>query len=277
MSRSLRPLITGLAAIVLTTVIFWVPFYFVIVNSFKTSAESALFNMSFPTTFQIFTNYKEVLLADDHMVIRAFFNSTRLTIFSIVILVFVSSMAGFIMQRREGGRLASTVNFLILSGFMIPPAIVPTIWVLNIIGLFKTVTGLTLLEVALHFPFAAILYKAFTATIPRELDESAFIDGCGITRLYFSIVFPLLKPVTSTIIVLTSVNVFNDFVNPLYFLPGSDNATVQLTLYNFTNMYKTSWNLLFADIVLISLPPLILFIFFNKKIVAGMTSGAVKG
>jgi raffinose/stachyose/melibiose transport system permease protein len=277
MSRSLRPLITGLAAIVLTTVIFWVPFYFVIVNSFKTSAESALFNMSFPTTFQIFTNYKEVLLADDHMVIRAFFNSTRLTIFSIVILVFVSSMAGFIMQRREGGRLASTVNFLILSGLMIPPAIVPTIWVLNIIGLFKTVTGLTLLEVALHFPFAAILYKAFTATIPRELDESAFIDGCGITRLYFSIVFPLLKPVTSTIIVLTSVNVFNDFVNPLYFLPGSDNATVQLTLYNFTNMYKTSWNLLFADIVLISLPPLILFIFFNKKIVAGMTSGAVKG
>jgi raffinose/stachyose/melibiose transport system permease protein len=277
MSRSLRPLITGLAAIVLTTVIFWVPFYFVIVNSFKTSAESALFNMSFPTTFQIFTNYKEVLLADDHMVIRDFFNSTRLTIFSIVILVFVSSMAGFIMQRREGGRLASTVNFLILSGLMIPPAIVPTIWVLNIIGLFKTVTGLTLLEVALHFPFAAILYKAFTATIPRELDESAFIDGCGITRLYFSIVFPLLKPVTSTIIVLTSVNVFNDFVNPLYFLPGSDNATVQLTLYNFTNMYKTSWNLLFADIVLISLPPLILFIFFNKKIVAGMTSGAVKG
>jgi raffinose/stachyose/melibiose transport system permease protein len=277
MSRSLRPLIIGFAAIVLTAVIFWVPFYFVIVNSFKTSAESALFNMSFPTTFQMFANYKEVLLADDHMVIRAFFNSTRLTVFSIVILVLVSSMAGFIMQRREGGRLASTVNFLILSGLMIPPAIVPTIWVLNNIGLFKTVTGLTLVEVALHFPFAAILYKAFTATIPRELDESAFIDGCGITRLYFSIVFPLLKPVTSTIIVLTSVNVFNDFVNPLYFLPGSDNATVQLTLYNFTNMYKTSWNLLFADIVLISLPPLVLFIFFNKKIVAGMTSGAVKG
>jgi raffinose/stachyose/melibiose transport system permease protein len=233
--------------------------------------------MSFPTTFHIFTNYKEVLLSNDHMVIRAFFNSTRLTVFSILILVLVSSMAGFIMQRREGGRLAATINFLILSGLMIPPAIVPTIWVLNNIGLFKTVTGLTLIEVALHFPFAAILYKAFTATISRELDESAFIDGCGITRLYFSIVFPLLKPVTSTIIVLTSVNVFNDFVNPLYFLPGSDNATVQLTLYNFTNMYKTSWNLLFADIVLISLPPLILFIFFNKRIVAGMTSGAVKG
>lgn len=82
---------------------------------------------------------------------------------------------------------------------------------------------------------------------------------------------------TSTVIVLTSINVFNDFVNPLYFFPGADNATIQLTLYNFMSRFTTSWNLLFADIVLISIPPLILFIFFNKKIVAGMTAGAVKG
>ncbi|MBW7460638.1 ABC transporter permease subunit, partial [Paenibacillus sepulcri] len=132
-------------------------------------------------------------------------------------------------------------------------------------------------EVALHFPFSAILYKAFVATLPKEIDESAFIDGCGGIRLFFHIIFPLLKPVTSTVVVLTSINVFNDFVNPLYFFPGADNATVQLTLYNFTSRFTSSWNLLFADIVLISIPPLILFIFFNKKIVAGMTAGAVKG
>ncbi|MFC5650250.1 hypothetical protein ACFPYJ_14150 [Paenibacillus solisilvae] len=96
-------------------------------------------------------------------------------------------------------------------------------------------------------------------------------------RLFVSIIFPLLKPVTSTVVVLTSINVFNDFVHPLYFFPGADNATVQLTLYNFTSRFTTSWNLLFADIVLISIPPLILFLFFNKKIVAGMTAGAVKG
>ncbi|UUZ96423.1 ABC transporter permease subunit [Paenibacillus sp. P25] len=83
------------------------------------------------------------------------------------------------------GRASSVINFLILTGLMIPPAIVPTIWVLNGIGLFKTMTGLTLVEVALHFPFAAILYKAFMATIPRELDESAFIDGCsGVAPLF---------------------------------------------------------------------------------------------
>ncbi|WP_248926143.1 carbohydrate ABC transporter permease [Paenibacillus hamazuiensis] len=277
MSRSKSQWVTGLISLLLSTLIFWVPFYFVIMNSFKNSAEASLFNMALPTAFEALNNYKTVLTADDYMVVRAFYNSTVLTVFSIVVLVIVCSMAGFVLQRREGGRASSLINFLILTGLMIPPAIVPTIWVLNGIGLFKTMTGLTLVEVALHFPFAAILYKAFMATIPKELDESAFIDGCGGLRLFFSIVFPLLKPVTSTIVVLTAVGIFNDFVNPLYFLPGSENATVQLTLYNFTSIYKTEWNLLFADIVLISIPPLVLFLFFNKKIVAGMTAGAVKG
>lgn len=277
MNPRLKQFIIGFAAILLTTVIFWVPFYFVIINSFKNQAQSAEMSMSWPTTFTILSNYKTVLTTADHMLLRAFYNSTLLTVLSITILVGVSAMAGFVLQRREGGRASKTINFLVLAGLMIPPAIVPTIWVLDAIGLFKTLTGITLVEVALLFPFSAILYKAFVATLPRELDESAFIDGCGGIRLFVSIIFPLLKPVTSTVIVLTSINVFNDFVHPLYFFPGANNATVQLTLYNFTSRFTSSWNLLFADIVLISIPPLILFIFFNKKIVAGMTAGAVKG
>jgi raffinose/stachyose/melibiose transport system permease protein len=93
--------------------------------------------------------------------------------------------------------------------------------------------------------------------------------------LFFRIIFLLLQPVTSTIIVLSAVNIFNDFVNPLYFIMGTKNATVQLTLYNFMSMYATRWNLLFFDVVLISIP-LIRFVFFNKRIVAGLTSGAIK-
>jgi raffinose/stachyose/melibiose transport system permease protein len=134
-----------------------------------------------------------------------------------------------------------------------------------------------LVEVAIGIPFSTLLYKGFMGTIPKEIDEAAIVDGCGGFRLFFQIIFPLLKPVTSTVIVLSAVTIFNDFVNPLYFLPGANNATVQLTLYNFMSMYVTSWNLLFADIILITIPPLILFIFFNKKIVAGMTAGAIKG
>lgn len=276
-SSGAKRVLIAVLTLVLSTVIFWIPFYFVIINSFKNQAESALMNMSWPKSFHILENYRNVLTAADHMLVRAFYNSMLLTVLSISVLIIVSAMAGFVLQRREGGRFSSFLNFLVLAGLMIPPAIVPTIWVLDLIGLFKTLAGITFVEVALHFPFAAILYKAFVATLPREIDESALIDGAGGGRLFFSILFPLLKPVTSTIIVLESINVFNDFVNPLYFFPGSANATVQLTLYNFMSRFTTSWNLLFADIVLISIPMLILFIFFNKKIVAGMTAGAVKG
>ncbi|MGG1638853.1 carbohydrate ABC transporter permease [Paenibacillus sp. FSL K6-3182] len=276
-SSAAKRIIVAAFSLMLSTAIFWIPFYFVIINSFKNQAESALMNMSWPKSFHILENYRDVLTAADHMLVRAFYNSMLLTVLSITVLIIVSAMAGFVLHRREGGRFSSFLNFLVLAGLMIPPAIVPTIWVLDSIGLFKTLAGITFVEVALHFPFAAILYKAFVATLPREIDESALIDGAGGGRLFFSIIFPLLKPVTSTIIVLESINVFNDFVNPLYFFPGSSNATVQLTLYNFMSRFTTSWNLLFADIVLISIPMLILFIFFNKKIVAGMTAGAIKG
>jgi raffinose/stachyose/melibiose transport system permease protein len=80
-----------------------------------------------------------------------------------------------------------------------------------------------------------------------------------------------------TVIVVTAVAVYNDFVNPLYFLPGDENATVQLTLFNFQSQFLTRWNLLFMDVLLITIPPLIMFIFFSRKIVSGLASGAVKG
>ncbi len=109
------------------------------------------------------------------------------------------------------------------------------------------------------------------------MDEAAIIDGAGPLKLFFRVVFPLLRSVIVTVVVVQSVNVFNDFVNPLYFLPGDKNATVQLTLYNFSSQYTTQYNLLFMDILLITIPPLIMFLFFNRQIVAGMTSGAIKG
>jgi len=274
--KILKQVIIETFAVLVSLVVFGIPFYFVVINSFKTSAEAAEMSMAWPKTFQIVENYKEVLATQNGIVIRAFFNSTIITLGSILVLIIVCSMAGFVLQRRND-KASPFINFLVLAGLMIPPAVVPTIWVLNKLALFKTFTGMILVEVALNFPFCTLLYKAFTATIPKEIDEAAIVDGCGPVRLFFQIIFPLLKSVTATVIVLTSVNVFNDFVNPLYFLPGARNATVQLTLYNFTGQYLSSWNLLFADVVLISIPPLILFILFNKKIVAGMVAGSVKG
>lgn len=273
--KSVRKLFSEILAIVLSLIIFGVPFYFVIVNASKDTKESSLLNMDLPSSFQLYENIQSVMAAQNGMIIRAFFNSIMITGFSIAILILVGAMAGYVLQRRTS-KMSPFFNFLILAGLIIPPAIVPTIWVLDGIGLFKTMPGIILVEVALNLPFTILLYKGFMATLPKELDEAALIDGCGRVRLFFSIILPLLKPVSATVIVLTAVGVYNDFVNPLYFFPGAENATLQLTLYNFSSMYNTQWNLLFTNILLISIPPLILFIFFNKKIVAGMTAGAVK-
>jgi raffinose/stachyose/melibiose transport system permease protein len=275
LGKRIRNVTTEIVAVLMALILFGVPFYFVIINAVKDTQESSLLNMAWPSSFKVVENMHAVLTDSDGMVIRAFYNSIMITVFSIVILIIVGSMAGYILHRKTS-KASPFFNFLILAGLIIPPAVVPTIWVLDGIGLFKTMPGIILVEVALHLPFTVLLYKGFMATIPQQIDEAAMIDGCGKFKLFTSIILPLLKPVSATVIVLTSVGIYNDFVNPLYFFPGAKNATLQLTLYNFTNMYQTQWNLLFTNILLISLPPLILFIFFNKKIVAGMTAGSVK-
>jgi raffinose/stachyose/melibiose transport system permease protein len=103
------------------------------------------------------------------------------------------------------------------------------------------------------------------------------VDGAGPLQVFFRVIFPVLRSVVITVIILQSVFVYNDFQNPLYFLPGTQNATVQLTLFSFRSQFTTQFNLLFANILLVMLPALIMFIIFNRKIVEGMAAGSVKG
>jgi len=262
-------------AVMLALVVFGIPLSYVLTNAGKTSQAAAEMNIAPSKTTQYLSNFSEVIATSDYMIIRAFFNSTFITVMSILLLIGLSSMAGFVLERRKG-RAISWINFLVLAGLMIPPAVVPTIWLLKMLGLYKSMFGLILVEVALSFPFSVLLYRGYMGAIPRELDEASFIDGCGGFDLFFKVIFPLMKPVSTTIAIITSITIFNDFVNPLYFLPGSRNVTIQLTLYNFISTYMNKWNLLFADILLISIPPLVFFILFNKKIVSGMVAGAVK-
>lgn len=270
-----RKTIGEIFAVVIAFIIYGIPFYFMILNSIKNKGEASQLDLKWPSKILFFENYRAVLAEQDGVVIRAFINSAIITLFSIILLVIITSMAGFVLQRRVS-RYSNFLSFLILIGLILPPSVVPTIWVLKNIGIYRTLLSIILVEAALSFPFATLLYTNFIVAIPREIDESALIDGCTNLQLFFRIIFPLLKPVTSTIIILSGISIYNDFVNPLYFLPGADNPTVQLTLYNFLSRYNTSWNLLFADVVLISIPPLILFIFFNKRIISGMVAGSIK-
>jgi raffinose/stachyose/melibiose transport system permease protein len=263
-------------ALIVVAIVFLIPFAFIILTAAKSRPDAAKLDFTLPLQWRIWDNVHEVLTYRDNMLVRALKNSLLLTVISVTFIVLLSAMVGFVAQRRKDG-FSKAANVLVFSGLIIPPAVVPTIYVLDKIELFKTLTGLIMVEIAITLPFGILLTRAFVANIPREIDEAAIIDGAGSLTLFFKVVLPLLRPVLITLIVTSSVAIYNDFVNPLYFTPGSDTTTVQLTLYNFRNQFDSQWNLLFMDVLIITIPPLLMFIFFNRKIVEGITAGAVKG
>ncbi|MEN2742573.1 carbohydrate ABC transporter permease [Microbacterium sp. X-17] len=271
-----RAWIVGVVAILVSVVVFLVPFAFVVLQASKSPEDASSLAFTWPKEWQFFPNLMAVLQSGDGLIWRAFLNSFVLTVGSVILMVVLSAMAGYVLARKRS-KWGPVVNFFVLAGLIVPPAVVPTIWVLQGTGLYKTMPGMILIETTFGLSFCILLFRAFFNTVPKELDEAAVLDGAGRVRLFFQVILPLLKPVIVTVIVVQSVFVFNDFAGPLYFLPGSDNATVQTTLYTFSGQNLSFYNLLFMDILLITIPPLVAYIFFNRQIVAGMTSGAIKG
>jgi len=263
-------------ALIVFVIVFVVPFIFIFLTAAKTRGEAALFQFSWPSQFQLLDNLREVLSFGDYRMFRALWNSTLLTVGSVTLIVLFSALVAFVMQRRQD-RMASLVSSVMLAGLIIPPAVVPTIFLLQWLGIYKTLFGLIMVEVAYTMPFAILIFRAFMASIPSEIDEAAIMDGASPLQVFFGIILPLLKPAMITVIVTSAVGIYNDFTGPLYFLPGNENVTAQLTLFSFISQFSSQWNLLFADVLVITILPLIMFLFFQRQIVSGMTAGAIKG
>ena len=263
--------------IILSTVILhWIPYYFVAITACKNKFDAAKLDLAFPTEFALMDNIKHVLTFSNGLFMKSFWISVRLTIFSIGILVIVSSMTAYILQRKRTG-IAKASDKLILAGLIVPASVIPTYWMLSLLGVANTLPGLILVEVALLFPFAVMMYKGFIANLPRELDEAAVIDGCGPFRLFWSIIFPMTKPITMTVVILRSIVVYNDYQNPQYFMSGAQTQTVQLCVYVFKSSFMAHNGHLMTAVIVVSLPLLIMFLFLNKYMMEGMTAGAVKG
>ena len=271
-----RGIVIGAASLAGAFVIFVIPFIFIFLNASKSAGEASRLDFSLPERWVFFENLAATVRERDYALLLAYFNSSVITVGAVTLLVIFGAMIGYIVQRRPSP-FSRFVYVVALSGLMIPPAVVPTIWVLQQVDLFKTLHGMILIQVAYGLGFTVLLYRSFVATIPRELDEAAIIDGARPWQVFFRVILPLLKPVTLTVVVVQSITIFNDFTHPLYYLPGRENITVQLTLYNFSSQFLSQMNLLFMNILLITIPPFLVFVFFNRQIVAGMTSGAVKG
>lgn len=274
-SQRRKAVIGDIIGVILAAILFIIPFAFMVVNSLKERKEANLLSVAIPKTFA-WGNYAEAFSANHYQILTAFKNSLLLTGCSVIGLIIVGSMAGYVLQRRHD-KMMGGINALIMTGLMVPAAIMPTIWLLQALHIYKTMFSMVMIEIALQIPFTIMLYRGFVGSVPKELEEAGYIDGCTVIQMFTKIILPMLKPVTATVIILNACTIFNDFTNPLYFLPGGDNVTVQQTLYTFMGQYSSSYNLLFADVIIITIPMLIIFILFNRQLVEGMTAGAVKG
>ena len=253
-----------------------VPFLFILLTASKTPEAAGQLRFSIPGHPQLLQNLIDVLKFGNYRMVRALYNSVVITAFSIILTLITSALVAVVLQRRQD-RLGAVVSSLMLAGLILPPAVVPTIFVFRALGIYKTLFSMILVNAALNMPFAILVMRSFMGTLPRELDEATVVDGASPLQLFTKVHLPLLHPAIVTVIVTSTVNIFNDFVGPLYFLPGNKNVTAPLTLFSFVSQFGSEWNLVFADVVVVAILPLIVFIFFQKQLVSGLVSGAIKG
>lgn len=250
-----------------------IPFLLVLINSLKSRGEANLMNLKLPAIFQ-WGNYPDVIR--EGRLLRSFLNSLLISTLSVSISVASSSLAAFVLARRNT-RVNKAIYYYFLLGLVAHLNMITVIRSLQVVQLMNTYAGIILLYGALLLPFSIFLYYGFVATIPRSMDESALIDGCRPITAFARIIFPLLKPVTITVILINFMNSWNEFMLPLYVLNNSRKWTMTLAVYNFYGRRVSEWNLVYADVVVTIMPVVILYIIGQKYLVSGMTAGAVKG
>lgn len=253
--------------------VFLLPVAVVVVNSLKTSAESSIMNLQLPAIPQ-FDNYLTVI--ERGKLVITFLNSLLYSMGSSLLVVFLTLAAAFVLSRNKS-RLSSFIYYFMVLGIALPLNYVALMQVMKILGLMNSQVGIILLYASISIPISLFISFGFVSTIPKELDEAAVIDGCRPIQLFIRIIVPLMQPIAVTIFVLSFMSCWNDFILPLYFLNSTDKWPMTLAVYNFFGIFQTQWNLVSADIVLTSLPVLIIFILGQKYIVGGLTAGAVKG
>lgn len=249
------------------------PLMMVLLNSVKTVTESATMSLKLPSEVHL-ENYLTVLNSGG--IFRSFLNSLLISSVSTGITIFVSAMAAFTLARKK----TKTNNFIysiFLLGLVAPINYISTMKVLQMLQIINTYMGTYLLYSALYIPFTLFLYYGFISTIPTQMDDAALIDGCGPLRFFYSIILPMLKPVTITAFIINFLNCWNDFIIPLYFLNSSKKWGMIMVMYNYFGQFTSSWNLVSAAMILNLIPVISVYILGQKYIISGMTAGAVKG
>ncbi|MFY0681204.1 MAG: carbohydrate ABC transporter permease [Thalassovita sp.] len=261
----------GMVAIVLFML---APVFYMIAMSFRTSADIVAAPLGLPTELY-WGNYANAL--DKMNYLRSVFNSVSITLLVTVLVALLGSMAGYPLARRTNG-ITRLFLMVVALGLATPPfvTITPIYVIFRNLGLLDSYGGIVLAFTALNLPLAVFFYTSFISAIPKELEEAARLDNCNDWQIYWYVIRPLLGPATATLSLFVALMVWNDFTYPLLLLTSPEKFTVMISVYRFLGNLNVQPDQLFPAAVLGSLPLMILFIFFQRRIVAGVTAGAVK-
>lgn len=264
----------------LLLIIYMVPFYLMLINSFKTRREIFADTTGLPSKWS-FTNYS-IAIERMHMG-SAFINSLVITTLSIVLIVLFSSMAAWALARNKS-KTSKAIFYLFVSAMIVPfqSVMLPLVrWM----GLMKvdsinfsmlgTHYGLIFMYIGFGSSMSIFLYHGFINNIPLEIEEAAIIDGCNKWQVYTKIVFPLLKPITVTVMVLNGIWIWNDFLLPFLTINGKIN-TIPLAMNNFFGAFSKQWELAMAALILAIIPIIIFYFFVQKYIIKGIVQGSIK-
>ena len=266
-----RRKIFSYAILLAFTALYVGPMLMLVLTSFKTLPEFFKNPTGLPESFG-FDNFVEAW--EQANIARYLVNSVFYTAVATAICVFTSVLVAFPIARGYF-KGAKYVLLLYLVALFLPPALIPQFQLILNLGLFNTRTGFILLF--LVNPIGLIILVNYIKSIPRELDESAAVDGCGYYRFIFKIVMPLIRPAIATVTVLHAIGIWNELVLPTIYLTSEDLYPVTRGLIVFEGLYGSNWPALAAAVLILMTPMLVLFLFLQRYIISGLTAGAVKG
>ncbi|NQX35753.1 carbohydrate ABC transporter permease [Herbiconiux sp. VKM Ac-2851] len=270
LARLAQPVATVLAVVLLLGV----PFWLVISTAGKSQAEAFNPDLSPPAEWQLFQNFAEVF--DQGRMLLGLAGSLLVMVPAVIGVLILGSAAAWILGRRSGRGLA-VLYALAISGIVLPPAVVTIVLLLRQLGLAGTAVGMIGVYMGMYLSTVIFFVTGFVRTIPPELEEAARVDGAGPVKVFIRIILPLLMPVLATATILICLYIWNDVFYAL-FVVGGRLDTLPLNLFQVASagLYLQNWHLIFAYIILMSLPLLLVFVFAQRKIISGITSGAVK-
>ncbi len=259
---------------ILLAIIFLIPFYFVIINSLKSFPAILLDAAAFPKEI-LFSNYAKVWEILNFP--KAFWNSLIITVCSITGIVIISSLAAWKMVRTPG-KFSNILFIFFVSAMVIPfqAVMIPLMKLGGILGIMNSIYGIVIMYFGFGVSLSLFLYHGFVKTIPLEIEESARVDGCSQFAVFWRIVFPLLKPITVTVIILNTLWIWNDYLLPLLVLQDAELRTIPLATSSFFAQYTKQWDMGLAGLVLGILPIIVFFLFLQKHIIRGIATGSIK-